>query len=115
MIRRPLYTFCHWLAAKVNTYQDRPTDPESKWWDLSVSFEGSQEEAEKILDLLCDSACGNPKCGEFGEHCKRDWAGGSRPLHTIRLNLSPEDWDDGDNVNTNPTTGSFNYTSSGTT
>ena len=113
-IRRQLYTFGYWLGAKANTYQERPLDPTATWWDVSVSFEGSQQEAEKILDLLCESACGNPKCGDFGEHCKRDWAGGSRRLHTVRLAPS-SDWDDGFNVNTNPTTGSFNYTSSGTT
>lgn len=113
-IRRGLYTFGYWLGVKANVYQDRPTDTESKWWDVSVSFEGSQKEAEKILDLLCDLACGNPKCGEFGEHCKRDWVGGSRPLHNVKLEVSP-DWLADDNVNTNHNTaGSWNYTNSAT-
>ena len=112
-IRRQLYTFGYWLAAKVNTDTDRPTDPESRWWDISVSFEGSQKEAEEILELLCDRACGNPKCGEFDEHCTRDWVGGSRRLHDVRLQELP-DLEADDNVNTNPTTGSFNYTSNGT-
>ncbi len=113
-IRRGLYTFGYWLGAKANVYEDRPHDPSDRWWDVSVSFEGTQKEAEELLDHMVGLACGNPKCGEFGEHCKRDWAGGSKlTVHQLRLEESP-DWDSDENANTNHTAVSWNYTNTAT-
>ena len=114
-IRQQLFTFGYWLGDKTNVYQDRAHDPTAKWWDISVSFEGTQKEAEELLDHMVDLACGNPKCGEFGEHCKRDWAGSSGLLvRGLRLLEDAEAIEDTQGSNTNPTVGSFDYTTNAT-
>lgn len=49
------------------------------WWDITHSFQGTEREAEELLDRIGEVLCGNPCCGEIdGETCHRDWFGSAR-------------------------------------
>jgi hypothetical protein len=87
-LRRRAFIFCYWLADKANVPDTRTARDETRWWDLSMSFNGTEEEADDILNKITDLGCGNPVCGEFGEFCERDWVAGSNIGHEPTMNVN---------------------------
>lgn len=73
MIRRRLYSLFRDLADRFADLPLGYDDTEKKLWSISLFFTGTEREAQMIVETLGDVACGNPRCGEYGEGCSRGW------------------------------------------